>query len=148
MMKKSRNRKFKRRVWSNQKGSGVPLSVVMVCVVLLLFCLISEYIRLQIIVSGVRDAVEDAVISVVNDNYAGVYHGVREGYSGGYLPYGDGDWEETLDEGDVYGHIAETLGLQRNGGKYVKYLGGSRNRLEYAIDRLSVSYPECSAGSV
>ena len=102
MMKKSRNRKFKRRVWSNQKGSGVPLSVAVVCVVLLLFCLISEYIRLQIIVSGVRDAVEDAVISVVNDNYAGVYHGVREGYSGGYLPYGDGAWEETLNEGDVY----------------------------------------------
>ena len=63
MMKKSRNRKCKRRVWSNQKGSGVPLSVAMVCVVVLLFCLISEYIRLQIIVSGVRDAVEDAVIS-------------------------------------------------------------------------------------
>ena len=51
----------------------------------------------------------------------------------------DGAWEETLDEGDVYGHLAETLGLQRSGGKYVKYLGGNRNRLEYAIDRLSVS---------
>ena len=139
MTKKNGNMKIKKRVWSNQKGSGVPLSVAMVCVVLLLFCLISEYIRLQIIVSGVRDAVEDAVISVVNDNYAGVYHGVREGYSGGYLPYGDGAWEETLDEGDVYGHLAETLGLQRSGGKYVKYLGGNRNRLEYAIDRLSVS---------
>ena len=115
MTKKNGNMKIKKRVWSNQKGSGVPLSVAMVCVVLLLFCLISEYIRLQIIVSGVRDAVEDAVISVVNDNYAGVYHGVREGYSGGYLPYGDGAWEETLDEGDVYGHLAETLGLQRSG---------------------------------
>ena len=106
---------------------------------LVIFCGISEYFRLQIIAVGVRDALEDAIISVVNDNYAGVYHGVREGYSGGYLPYGDGAWEETLDEGDVYGHLAETLGLQRSGGKYVKYLGGNRNRLEYAIDRLSVS---------
>ena len=32
--------------------------------------------------AGAREAVEDAVISTVNDNYAGVYHGVREGYSG------------------------------------------------------------------
>lgn len=51
---------------------------------LVIFCGISEYFRLQIIAVGVRDALEDAIISVVNDNYAGVYHGVREGYSGSY----------------------------------------------------------------
>ena len=44
---------------------------------LVIFCGISEYFRLQIIAVGVRDALEDAIISVVNDNYAGVYHGVR-----------------------------------------------------------------------
>ena len=138
MMKKSRNRKFKRRVWSNQKGSGVPLSVVMVCVVLLLFCLISEYIRLQIIVSGVRDAVEDAVISVVNDNYAGVYHGVREGYSGSYVPFGEGSWEEDLNEGDIYDYLDETIGTQLSGGRHVKY-ADTGTAMEFAIDSLQVT---------
>ena len=56
---------------------------------LVIFCGISEYFRLQIIAVGVRDALEDAIISVVNDNYAGVYHGVREGYSGSYQPFGE-----------------------------------------------------------
>lgn len=137
MMKRAR-KIWKKQIWKDQKGSGVPLSAALVCILLLLFCLISEYIRLQIIVSGVRDAVEDAMISVVNDNYAGVYHGIREGYSGGYLPYGDGSWEETLDEGDIYGQLQETLGLERSGGRYIKYLGGNRNTQEYAIDCLSV----------
>ena len=68
---------------------------------LVIFCGISEYFRLQIIAVGVRDALEDAIISVVNDNYAGVYHGVREGYSGSYQPFGEDAWEETLDTGDV-----------------------------------------------
>lgn len=67
---------------------------------LVIFCGISEYFRLQIIAVGVRDALEDAIISVVNDNYAGVYHGVREGYSGSYQPFGEDAWEETLDTGD------------------------------------------------
>ena len=40
---------------------------------LVIFCGISEYFRLQIIAVGVRDALEDAIISVVNDNYAGVF---------------------------------------------------------------------------
>ena len=58
---------------------GIVLSLI------ILMCGISEYFRLQVIAAGVREAVEDAVISTVNDNYAGVYHGVREGYSGSYV---------------------------------------------------------------
>ena len=50
---------------------GIVLSLI------ILMCGISEYFRLQIIAAGVREAVEDAVISTVNDTYAGVYHGVR-----------------------------------------------------------------------
>ena len=45
---------------------GIVLSLI------ILMCVISEYFRLQIIAAGVREAVEDAVISTVNDNYAGV----------------------------------------------------------------------------
>ena len=37
----------------------------------------SEYFRLLIVAQGVRDAVQEAVISTVNDNYDDVYHGVR-----------------------------------------------------------------------
>lgn len=89
----------------DKSGVSFPLVIGVTLSLLLIFCGVSEYFRLQIIAAGVRDAVEDAIISTVNDNYAGVYHGVREGYSGGYMPYGEGEWEETLDEGDIYARI-------------------------------------------
>ena len=52
------------------------------------------------------------MISTVNDNYAGVYHGAREGYSGSYVPFGEGNWEEELSEGDIYAVLDDTLGTR------------------------------------
>ena len=89
-------------------------------VTIIIFCGISEYIRLLIIAQGVRDAMQTAVISTVNDNYDDVYHGVREGYSGGYQPMA-GDFEESLDYGDIYGRLEEVLGLSYQGGTRVKF---------------------------
>ena len=109
---------------------------------LVIFCGISEYFRLQIIAVGVRDALEDAIISVVNDNYAGVYHGVREGYSGSYQPFGEDAWEETLDTGDVYGQLDRILGTQLDGGRRIKYMDRQKNlrwmgwKLRYGMHRL------------
>ena len=44
---------------------------------LMLFMLISEYFRVNIIVQGVRDAVQQAVIATVHEHYDDVYHSVR-----------------------------------------------------------------------
>ena len=46
-------------------GSGVPMAAAVTLALLVIFCGISEYFRLQIIAVGVRDALEDAIISVV-----------------------------------------------------------------------------------
>ena len=106
-----------KRILKDRQASAFPMTVGIVLALLLFFCLISEYFRLQVIASGVREAVEDAIISTVNDNYAGVYHGVREGYSGNYVPFGEEGWEETLDTGDIYGYLDETLGTRLDGGR-------------------------------
>lgn len=105
---------------------------------ILILCVISEYFRLQIIAAGVRDALESAVISTVNDNYAGVYHGIREGYSGGYLPDGTASWETAVSEGDIYACLDSTIGTSQSGGRHVKYAGDSGGAMEFAIDSLSV----------
>ena len=86
----------------------------------MLMCCISEYFRLLIVAQGVRDAVQEAVISTVNDNYDDVYHGVREGYSGAYQPLA-GDFEESLDYGDIYGRLDDILGLTYRGGYHTQY---------------------------
>ena len=65
------------------RGDGFPMTIAVTLVLLLIFCGISEYFRVSIISQGVRDSVQQAVISTINDNYDDVYHAVREGYAAG-----------------------------------------------------------------
>ena len=94
--------------------------LAIVLVLLMLFCAIAEFSRLWIIAQGVKEAAQQAVISTVNDNYDDVYHAVREGYAAGWYPDGTGRWDESIDTGDVYGQLSETLGLENTAGGYQK----------------------------
>jgi len=118
----------------NKKGTSFPLIVAVTLVLVIIFCGISEYLRLMIIAQGVRDAVQSAVISTVNDSYDDVYHGVREGYSGAYQPSAD-EFEESLDYGDIYGRLDRLLGLREENGSHVKY---AANAVEFRLSDLSV----------
>ena len=68
-----------RQILKDRRGVAFPLIIAIVLVLVMLMCCISEYFRLLIVAQGVRDAVQEAVISTVNDNYDDVYHSVREG---------------------------------------------------------------------
>ena len=57
-----------REILRDRKGNGFPLDIAITLALVIIFCGISEYIRLLIIAQGVRDAVQTAVISTVNDN--------------------------------------------------------------------------------
>lgn len=57
----------------NKRGSSFPLTVALALALVIVLCGISEYLRLMIIAQGVRDAVQSAIISTVNDNYDDVY---------------------------------------------------------------------------
>lgn len=116
----------------NNKGSGALWAVILTLVVLTIACAVYEYARLQIIASGVRDAVQSAIISVANDNYNEVYSGVREGYSGGYELQSSDNWEDWMDTGDVYAKLDELLGLD---GSHAKSTGG---KVEYSLSDLTV----------
>lgn len=83
-------------ILKSKKGTSFPLIIAVALVLLMMLCGAAEYIRLMIIAQGVRDAVQSAVISMVNDSYDDVYHGVREGYAGAYMPSAD-EFEESLD---------------------------------------------------
>lgn len=127
-----------RKLLKEKRAASFPMTIGIVLALIILLCGISEYFRLQIIAAGVRDAVEDAVISTVNDHYAGVYHGAREGYSGSYVPFGEGEWEEDLNEGDIYAYLDDTIGTKLTGGRHVKFAGDG-TEMEYAIDYLNVT---------
>lgn len=121
-------------ILKSKRGTSFPLVVAVTLVLVIVFCGISEYIRLMIVAQGVRDAVQSAVISTINDNYDDVYHGIREGYSGAYQPNAS-DFQESLDYGDVYGRLDQLLGLRQESGYHVKYAGDD---VEFRLSGLSV----------
>ncbi|MEG0913997.1 MAG: hypothetical protein RSG53_10385 [Oscillospiraceae bacterium] len=116
------------------RGEGYPLVIAVTLALLIIFCGIAEYFRLNIIVQGVRDAAQQAVISVMSDNYNDVYHSTREGYAAGWYPSAE-DWEESLDLGDVYSQLTNTLALTYSGGEYIKLSGEQK---EFALHDLEV----------
>ena len=102
-------------------GTSFPLIISITLALIMIFAGISEYFRLLIIAQGVRDAVQSAVIATVTENYDNVYQGAREGYSGAYQPLG-GEFDESIDYGDIYRRLSDVLGLTRAGNQYVKRL--------------------------
>ena len=126
---------MRKLLFRSRSGEGYPMVIAVSLCLLMLFMVIAEYFRVNIIVQGVRDAVQQAVIATVNENYDDVYHSVREGYAAGWYPDGTGRWDESVDTGDVYGQLASTLGLENTGSGYQKISNGN---VEYTISGLSV----------
>lgn len=131
-------------LWKDKSGSMFPLAVAVTIGMLLIILGVSEYMRLVITAAGIKDAMESAVISTVNDNYAEVYHGVREGYAAGYEPDGEG-FTAVVDYGDIYGRLCFLLGLEEDGDGYVRINNGGER--EYRISGLQVSIPNTALAS-
>ena len=127
----------------DRKGNMMPLVVSVTMGMLLIILGITEYMRLVITAAGVKDAMESAILSTVNDNYNEVYHSVREGYAAGYEPYGEG-FTSSVDYGDIYGRLCFLLGLEEEGEGYVRM--GNDGETEYRLSGLSVSIPNTALG--
>ena len=119
----------------DKAGNGFPLVVAITLALVIILCGVMEFFRLNIIASGVKEALQDAIIVTVNDNYADVYHGVREGYSGGYQPDGS-SFYYSVNTGDIYGYMDSVLGTEEISGSHVKYTG---DVLEYKLSGLDVT---------
>ena len=119
---------MKKHFFRRRSGEGTPLILAIVLVLLMLFCAVAEFCRIWIIAQGVKEASQQAVISTTNDNYDDVYHA-------GWYPDGTGRWDESIDMGDVYGQLSETLGLENTAQGYQKLANG---QVEYTISELSV----------
>jgi hypothetical protein len=123
-----------RRILKCKAGNGFPLVVAITLALVLILCGVMEFFRLNIIASGVKEALQDAIIVIVNDNYADVYHGVREGYSGGYQPDGS-SFSHSVNTGDIYSYMDSILGTEEVSGSHVKYSGDVP---EYKLSDLDV----------
>ena len=98
----------------DRKGNMMPLVVAVTICMLIIILGVAEYMSLVITAAGIKDAMESAVISTVNDNYNEVYHSVREGYAAGYEPDGE-SFSASVDYGDIYSRMCFLLGLEEDG---------------------------------
>lgn len=117
-------------------GNFTPLAVAMVIIILLVTISITKFMELWITASGVRDAFEEALISVVTENYNETYHCVREGYAGGYEPTGYGFYE-SVDLGNVNGRLGNILGLTLRGDKLVKV--NDHGESDFELSKIDIS---------
>lgn len=124
-----------KRILRCKKGTTFPLIIAVTLSLMMIFVGISEYLRLVIIAGGVRDAVQSAIITTVNDNYADVYHSVREGYAAGYQPSGE-SFSDSVNYGNIYAYLDNTLGTKPSGYEHIKYAG---SEVEFKVYDLSVS---------
>lgn len=115
-------------------GLSYPIIVAMVLALLLFFAGIYEYSKTVIIAKGVRDAVQNAVITVSTENYRTVYNGTREGYAGGYTNNG-ANWIPNVTTGHILRELSQLLSLTQEGTIYAKR---NQGELEYSISNLQV----------
>ena len=106
----------------NNKGNATVLSVAICLAIILVMCVIFEYMQMLIITTGIRNAVESATVSTVVANYDETYSQLREGYSGGFI-YQDTAFIETIDTGNVYTRLDSLLALSESGDEHIKYRG-------------------------
>lgn len=125
-----------RRILKEKKGNALPLACAIVLSLIIIFSAVSEYMRLQIIAKGVRDALQTSVIAVAAQNYDDVYNGLREGYSGGYNLNQANLWESKVDTGDIFTYLDNLLGLEKNGVYHIKFTG---KETEYKLSDLKIN---------
>ena len=118
-----------------KRGNALPLACAIVMALILLFSVVSEYMRLQIIAKGVRNAVQTSVIMVSSENYDEVYNGLREGYSGGYTLSSNDIWKSNLNTGDVYAYLDNLLGLEKRGTYHTRFIG---KEIEYELSNMKI----------
>ena len=120
-----------------KKGNATITSVVICLSIILIMCVVFEYLQMLIISTGVKNGVRSAVVSCVVANYDEAYSQLREGYSGDYM-YSDKGFEEKIDSENVMGRLSENLGLSEASGKYFKYK--SDGSVEYTLSNLKLSF--------
>lgn len=123
-------------ILKEHSGSSMLFAAFIAFGIFVVSLLCYEYAHLSIVSQGIRNAVQDAATQSCSENYARLYDGVREGYSGGYALDGSDRWSQNIDPGDTYGKLDATLKMRGEGAVHTRY--DSNGKTEYSISDLSI----------
>lgn len=119
-----------------KRGDILMTAIIWMIILFLFFIALMEYHRVQIISTGVRDAMEQAVTSVAINNAYNSFNGVREGNSGAYELSGE-DWRENVTTIDVQNKLVGLLHLQSKNGVFISP-NPEEETYEFAISEVDV----------
>ena len=109
----------------NNTGDGYIYAVVLILVVFMFVNFLFQFFVLTMNAKNIKNAVENAIVSVSLDNYAKMYSSEREGYTGAYKKDG-GSWNINISNGDVYAKLTKSLNLTKQGSNYIRFSGDSK----------------------
>lgn len=122
-----------KRFRADRKGSGMILAVGLTILLFAVSTAVIESLRMNSMAEKIRSEVQAATVECSTEQYADIYNGIREGYSGGYTLSG-GRWSEDLSAADIYARIDTDAGTTQDGDGIVKYAGTS---VDYRLFGLS-----------
>lgn len=118
----------------NNKGMSYILAVVLILVVFIMLSFLLEFYTITTSTKQIKNALENAVVSVSLDNSPNTYSSQREGYTGAFKKESE-SWATQISNGDVFAKLTDNLHLVQNGGSYFKYSG---KRIDFILSNLNV----------
>lgn len=101
------------KLLKNNRGSAAIPAITLAITILVLSAGFFEVFRINTAIQTVRDSLQTAVVDTCQENYADIYNGMREGYSGGYQLAGN-EWVEEISAGDIYDKMDSALGMKNH----------------------------------
>ncbi|HBG5350059.1 TPA: hypothetical protein KQG32_003000 [Clostridioides difficile] len=123
-------------ILKKEDGNATAIVICIIFVVIMiLFCICAEYLRLALITKGVRDAFEKSIIAIATENYDEAYPSLREGYGAAYQLDKDDKWKENIDKGNIENKLKESLKLTEKDSEFIKY---NDSKIEYVLSDLKI----------
>ena len=137
---------------NDDRGEGSILAVAAFLAIFIMLAGIITILRMRIIVSGMRDTAQTAVVSLAAENWDNTYKGRREGYSGAYVTFGYGTWYQNpgyeIDSGSVAERMAALLGAAYDPATgYYRTAAGGETELEFYVESTIVTNTPLAPGN-
>lgn len=145
-------KKRKRNLIKDTKGAGGEIYTVIFFLAFFIIALfVIEYVRALIIVQGVRDAAQTAIITAATENWDDTYKGRRDGYSGAWHKSFSQEeaaaFTERIDRQDIATIMNGIIGSSSVGNFNQKVTGDGSVEFRYRITNMVWEHQTLRPGS-
>ena len=129
----------------DKSGKGMITPIVSVMLGTLFLILLSHFIYLYTMITGIADYTQKAVIQTAAANAYNAHSGVREGNSSAHYYAGSGLWQELVSTAEMSARLQETLQLTRSGDTLRKF--DDDGNFRYAISDIQIRSTNVDVGA-